>query len=431
MTKRRLLAVGLIILFLNSGWLWAFAEPTLFYVGNVLGHVGIGLALAVLLAAQRELLREMWRERGRGAAMLVLAVCLALGLVLCVIGASWRTCGSSSRTARRDFSARLCWSGMHGGVIPRSAVGPARALLVALLLPAGERLRLRFHPQRGQERIFNPGTAPVSMDGEGGGPHSPFFPSSATTNVGGLIPSEFFLDSKACGECHKEIYKMWSSSMHHFSSFNNQFYRKAVEYMQETAGVQSSKWCAGCHDHAMFFNGRFEKPAIEQIDTDAAQAGLGCMSCHSITRVPSTMGNGGFEMSYPPLHKLMTTKNKVVHALNEYVIYTAPAAHRKAFLKPFMRLDAPQFCSTCHKVHLDVPVNNYRWFRGFDDYDGWQASGVSGHGARSFYYPAKSATCVNCHMPLVASQDPGNQRRLRALASLPGRQHRLALREQG
>ena len=62
-----------------------------------------------------------------------------------------------------------------------------------------------------------------------------------------------------------------------------------------------------------------------------------------------------------------------------------------------------EFCSTCHKVHLDVPVNKYRWFRGFNDYDNWQASGVSGQGARSFYYPEKSSTCVDCHMPTVAT----------------------------
>ena len=42
-------------------------------------------------------------------------------------------------------------------------------------------------------------------------------------------------------------------------------------------------------------------------------------------------------------------------------------------------------------MHLDVPVNNYRWFRGFNDYDNWQASGVSGQGARSFYYPPKTS----------------------------------------
>jgi Tfp pilus assembly protein PilF len=57
-------------------------------------------------------------------------------------------------------------------------------------------------------------------------------------------------------------------------------------------------------------------------------------------------------------------------------------------------------------VHLDVPVNGYRWFRGFNDYDNWQASGISGEGARSFYYPEKSQRCADCHMPLVKSDDP-------------------------
>jgi Flp pilus assembly protein TadD len=47
--------------------------------------------------------------------------------------------------------------------------------------------------------------------------------------------------------------------------------------------------------------------------------------------------------------------------------------------------------------------------RGFNDYDNWQASGVSGQGARSFYYPPKTSTCSQCHMPLVKSKDPGNR----------------------
>src|SRR5450759_4898851 len=78
-------------------------------------------------------------------------------------------------------------------------------------------------------------------------------------------------------------------------------------------------------------------------------------------------------------------------------------------MKPFMREDSAEFCSSCHKVHLDVPVNNYRWVRGFNEYDTWQASGVSGQGARSFYYPPKTSTCSECHMPQVASKDPGNK----------------------
>src|SRR5262249_30641003 len=59
----------------------------------------------------------------------------------------------------------------------------------------------------GRFRIVNPVLPPLTMEGEGGGPKSPFFPSSAATNVGGTIPSNFFMTSQVCGRCHQEIYK--------------------------------------------------------------------------------------------------------------------------------------------------------------------------------------------------------------------------------
>ena len=244
------------------------------------------------------------------------------------------------------------------------------------------------------------------MEEEGAGPSSPFFPSSATTNVGGTIPANFFLTSAACGRCHEEIYEQWSSSAHRFSSFNNQWYRKSIEYMQDTIGTKPSKWCAGCHDHAVFFNGRFDRPIKEQIDTPEAQAGLACTSCHSVVHVGSTMGQGDFEIEYPPLHDLAVSENRLLQAAHDYLLRLDPRPHRETFLKSFHRLQTPEFCSSCHKVHLDVPVNGYRWIRGFNDYDNWQASGVSGQGARSFYYPATPQKCADCHMPLVDSSDP-------------------------
>ena len=241
---------------------------------------------------------------------------------------------------------------------------------------------------------------------KGRGPSSPFFPSSADTNVRGIIPANFFMTSETCGRCHQEIYKEWNSSAHHFSSFNNQWYRKSIEYMQDVVGTKPSKWCAGCHDHAVFFNGRFDRPIKEQIDTPEAQAGLGCTSCHSITHVGSTMGQGDFEIEYPPMHDLAASNNKVLQFLHDRLTFIDPEPHRRVFMKPFHREQTAEFCSSCHKVHLDVPVNAYRWFRGFNDYDNWQASGVSGQGARSFYYPAKPQKCADCHMPLVPSRDP-------------------------
>ena len=257
------------------------------------------------------------------------------------------------------------------------------------------------------DRIVNPLAPPSSMDGEGGGPASPFFPSSAQTDVGGTIPADFFLDSELCGECHKDVYEQWKGSVHHFASFNNQFYRKSIEYMQSVVGTRPSKWCAGCHDHAVFFNGRFDRPIAEQIDTPEAQAGLACTSCHAISKVEGSMGNGGFTIAYPPLHRLASSRQPLIRAMDRFLTYLDPEPHRRTFMKPFMRLDSSEYCAACHKVHLDVPVNRYRWIRGFNEYDNWQASAVSGQGARSFYYPEQASTCVDCHMPRVPSADPG------------------------
>jgi tetratricopeptide (TPR) repeat protein len=293
-----------------------------------------------------------------------------------------------------------------GGRAYRSAY--ALALGILLLLPAGSTIYRTMHPDP-DDRTQNPLTPPLSMNEEGAGAQSPFAPSSAQTNTGKIIPSNFFMDSESCGQCHKDIYEQWKSSVHHFASFNNQFYRKSIEYMQDVGGTRPSKWCAGCHDHAVFFNGRFDRPIREQIDTPEAQAGLGCMSCHAIVHVGSSMGNADFRVEYPPLHELASSHNRYIRALDYFLTYLNPKPHKRTFIKPFMREQSAEFCAACHKVHLDAPVNNYRWVRGFNDYDNWQASGVSGMGARSFYYPPKSQACADCHMPMTPSQDPGNR----------------------
>ena len=408
MNKSRVITIGFSLLLVNATWVWSFPEATLFYVANVLLHVVLGLGLiGALLLWRKEWLPSLGWKTAPAAGLLAFSG--ALGAVLCVIGATRpHTLVLVIHIGTGYLGALALW--WHAR---RFTPKLFRTLGIALgavgLVGLSAIVQARLFPSPDQ-RIVNPTTAPLSMEQEGGGVSSPFFPSSAVTNTGGLIPSDFFLDSKVCGDCHKDIYEQWNSSMHHFSSFNNQFYRKSIEYMQEVGDVESSKWCAGCHDHAMFFNGRFEKPAKEQIDTAAAQAGLGCMSCHSITRVPDTMGNGGFTMTYPPLHEMGASDNWLIRKLHDYVVNTAPEAHRRAFMPAFLFRDRAEFCSSCHKVHLDVPVNDYRWFRGFNEYDSWQASGVSGYGARSFYYPEKPLDCADCHMPLVRSDDPGNEK---------------------
>ncbi|MEO8052832.1 MAG: tetratricopeptide repeat protein, partial [Acidobacteriota bacterium] len=367
---------------LNAAYTAALPSATIFYVANIVLHLALGAAVILWLGF-------IWRRSPKVAPLVLAGI---LGIYLIFAGAT------------TDHRWAL-WSHIALAVIGLAILLPKWRIGLAVLTVAAAALRFSAP----EERIHNPKVVAVSMTEEGAGPSSPFWPSSARTNTGKVIPSDFFMDSELCGECHKDIYQQWKGSMHHFASFNNRFYRKTIEHMQELSGTQGSKWCAGCHDHAVFFNGRFERPIKEQVDTPEAQNGLGCVSCHSIVHVGSSMGQGDFTIEYPPLHQIASSHNPWFRKLDSFLTYLNPEPHRRTFMKAFMRQDSPEFCASCHKVHLDQPVNHYRWLRGFNEYDNWQASGVSGQGARSFYYPDKPATCSNCHMPLIASSDPGNK----------------------
>ena len=128
---------------------------------------------------------------------------------------------------------------------------------------------------------------------------------------------------------------------------------KSIVYMQDVNGIQSSKWCGGCHDPAILLNGIMDRPINENLHTPAAQAGLACTACHSIERVKDTMGNSGYVIKYPPLHDIASSNNRFIRSLHNYLIRLDPEPHRKSFLKPFHRDNTAEFCSTCHKVHLD------------------------------------------------------------------------------
>jgi tetratricopeptide (TPR) repeat protein len=418
-------AVAFGALLINSAYLAASSSPTLFYFSNILIHIALGIALAIVClrplgfsATVSKALSSLGTQGfslllARRITWLLLIAAAVSGTALVFLGATtpnlWllRTHIATSVAGAVLLLASVVWPAARARSV-QVQTGFAIAVMVIVLASAIAAVTAYRHDEtrRQAHRIVNPDIVPATMEEEGAGPESPFFPSSANTTVNRTIPANFFLTSESCARCHREIYDQWNSSAHHFSSFNNQWYRKSIEYMQDVVGTKPSKWCAGCHDHAVFFNGRFDKPIREQIDTPEAQAGLGCTSCHAITRVNSTMGQGDFVVEYPPLHDLATSKNPILSSLHDWLLYLDPKPHRETFLKPFHREQTPEFCASCHKVHLDVPVNAYRWFRGFNDYDNWQASGVSGEGARSFYYPPKPQRCADCHMPLVSAKDP-------------------------
>jgi hypothetical protein len=410
---KRWRSLSVLILVVTALYLYAYPSATIPYAATVLLHIFVGVlaTLGLLFFLFRGLRSQRWLAR---AAWVALFLGGALGMVLIWTGTPHRLkvwlyahialCCVALALLAASWLAEREWLGVG---FARQA---ARLTVVILTIAAISAAAwwLRNEAWSNAYRVSNPPISPATMNDEGDGPHGRFFPSSVQTRDGNTIPANYFMQSKACERCHADIFKQWDSSVHHFSSFNNQWYRKSVEYMQSVAGVKPSKWCAGCHDPALLFSGMMDTPIKEIVDRPEARAGLGCMMCHSIVQVKSTMGQGDFVLEYPKLHALAASENPVIRGLHDFMVRLNPEPHRRVFLKPFMRNQVPEFCSGCHKVHLDVPLNTYRWIRGFNEYDNWQGSGVSGQGARAFYYPATSMMCADCHMPLVPSKDDGN-----------------------
>lgn len=239
-----------------------------------------------------------------------------------------------------------------------------------------------------------------------------FEPSLARTATGKFIPAQALMNNEYCIRCHKDIYDGWFHSAHHFSSFNNPAYLYAVRetrrvVRERDGSVQASRWCAGCHDPVPFFSGAFDRADYDDVSDPTSQAGITCTVCHAMTHIESTRGNADYVIEEPIQYPFTFSENPILKGVNELLVKAKPSFHKQTMLKSFHK--TAEFCSSCHKVHLPKAVTNYKDFvRGQDHYTPFLLSGVSGHGAQSFYYPPKAQTnCNGCHMPQLASSDFG------------------------
>jgi Tfp pilus assembly protein PilF len=271
---------------------------------------------------------------------------------------------------------------------------------------------------------------PVAMEFHAVGdpdPHSPLFPSKTTTTTGGYLPSRilthddlpnlsdfraetqkkgfapsYFLGAQSCGRCHADIVKQWAESAHRFASFNNPFYRKSVELTRDTAGRKRSQFCGGCHDPAIMLAGNMQK-TIDPL-TPESQAGLTCLACHAIDRIHDKTGNGNYNVhddtESPYIFDM--AKGGLERVVHDYVQKAKPTVHKRRMLQPSFKTS--EFCLACHKVNLDVHVNDYHWLRGQDEYDNWQNSGFAHSNPNTWYEPPAVKQCQDCHMPLEAAR---------------------------
>jgi tetratricopeptide (TPR) repeat protein len=267
---------------------------------------------------------------------------------------------------------------------------PALTGIAALLLTAGF-----LHLLPGGES-----SAPEPVDAVD------FSPSLASTEHGGLIAAPALMMDDYCADCHQDIHASWAQSAHRFSSLNNPVYAFSFEntrnFLHHRDGsAEAIRFCAGCHDPVLMFSGRLMQAEVEEPE---ARAGITCIACHAITDIKSTRGNADYVIGVPGHYPFADSQNALLKWVNHQLIKANPAYHKQTFLKPLHR--EPEFCGSCHKVHIPKALNNYKWLRGQNHYDSFILSGVSGAGVNSFYYPDKPLdSCGACHMKAVVSTD--------------------------
>ena len=388
------IAIFFLVLLVNTGYVAAFSSATVFYMTNVLFHFGLGVVLSLVviftIGKRKDLLS------GAPVAFGFFLLAFGFGAALVYVGNVYA-------------NAWLLWSHIAAGalgvaaLIPlvwKKAANPAEAGCSSQRLHVALVMLVRFRPSRPHTaRRFPIRTiaSPIQC------PHRYRLEGRRRTEVA-VLP----LVGQDQRRRHHPI-----ELLHGFGDLRRvpQGHLRAVEELdaplrvvQQPVLPEVDRVHAGRGRHAAAASGA---PAATITPSSSTAASTGRSRSRSTRRkrrpgwpacraTPSCtwtarMGNGGFTIEYPPLHELATSQNPYIRAIDYFLTYLNPEPHQQTFMKPFMRQDSAEFCSTCHKVHLDVPVNNYRWFRGFNDYDNWQASGVSGQGARSFYYPPKTS----------------------------------------
>lgn len=223
------------------------------------------------------------------------------------------------------------------------------------------------------------------------GKELPFAPGNPDLQGGGFIQPGAFPDATYCEHCHKEAYHQWRQALHS-NSFRAPFYRKSVNLLIQTKGIEFARHCAACHNPIAEFSGAMTENS--QVNRKFDDSGVTCMVCHSIQGLKSTSGNGGYIMGVPSV-MVDANGNRIPGEVPYGEIMMHTDRHARAVMQPFYR--TPQFCAACHKANLPEHLNDFKFISAFVTYDEWQNSKFSHQNPLTFY-TGDFKTCQNCHM---------------------------------
>src|SRR5579863_9010380 len=158
-------------------------------------------------------------------------------------------------------------------------------------------------------------------------------PGNAAADGNDFVPPSVFLNAEYCARCHAEAYSQWRQALHS-NSFRTPFYRTSVNILARTKGIEFTRHCDSCHNPIGVLAGGLTQDS--QVDRSFDEDGLTCTTCHSIEKLQSTSGNGGFVFAVPSA-MVDEEGNRIPGMVPDEEIRQHPDRHSRAVMKQFYR----------------------------------------------------------------------------------------------
>lgn len=243
------------------------------------------------------------------------------------------------------------------------------------------------------------------------GEDDPFGPSrarlaGATTGSQALDPAAI-PTSAGCGSagCHGAVYDEWIPSAHGYAAIDTLFL-DVQERLADQQGAAETRLCAGCHDPVALLAGTRDGSPIAG-EGLVVHEGVSCVACHGISAT-DTIGNGGYTFEVPTEYLYVGDASGVRSFVNSFLIRSYPWMHRATYGRDLYQ--SSEFCAACHKQVPDPASDTgLGMAQEQNEYDSWR----NGHWFKEDD-PQATLHCRDCHMPLVASDDPAAEGRHRS-----------------
>jgi len=216
----------------------------------------------------------------------------------------------------------------------------------------------------------------------------------------GAIASEQLAGSEGCGTsgCHSEIVREWLPSAHRYASMDFVF-QKVQENMAQELAPEATRYCAGCHDPIALFSGAKNVGNLT-LSAEGADEGVSCLACHSIVQT-DVRGNGDYTVAVPQRYIFERTEGPAAKGVSDFLIRAYPKQHVTSYMRPLYK--TAESCGACHKQFVDEELNDFGWVQGQNQYDSWRKSRWHNETEDS-----KTVSCRECHMPLLAGNEPAS-----------------------